>query len=56
MYIKHSGTTSLLSRNQDTLRAASLILFDENPTPQAVIAELESTWLPAETKIRYQAA
>jgi len=49
----HPGTSPLLSRNENVLRAASIILFGEHPTPDQVIESLETTWLPLGTKVRY---
>lgn len=63
MYVKAPGAYEfacypepnwdLLPSRMITLKAASLILFGENPKPRNIIKELENKWLPRGTRLRY---
>lgn len=43
----------ILPSRMDTIKAASLILFDYDPKPRQVTKALEKMWLPRGTTVRY---
>lgn len=44
---------NLLPSKTGALRAASILLFGDNPDPRDVARSLESIWLPVGTTVQY---